>query len=349
MFWCIFIAQQVNADESTTTKWYSGKTHQRNNLDLSLWNKSPAKNEWITLIVSTDEKYTWKITFPKLQYYSWEIKEWIDIPLTSKNFVSDYWDEATLWYTNLYSSDEWIKELPQFIKLSKSWYYRIHAEDEDWYNTYIEFKVSSKNTQISSGTQTNNTQTNWYTDWDDTNNTTEYTSDTTQTNKYISRSCKPYNIEYISSLNAYTSPDLNKKEYFINIDYFKRYVDSKNAQNAECYTERSRISSSYTDNENRNDRYIAPNWKIYFIHEQNWLYTSNELSSQKGFSTINELKEYIKIRNPLISMISYSKSIVTPREFWEQTKSTQNQTTTENKNSAKDEEILSDIRELLSD
>ena len=36
---------------------------------------------------------------------------------------------------------------------------------------------------------------------------------------YISRSCKPYIIEYVSSLNAYTSPDLLRKEYFVSIDY----------------------------------------------------------------------------------------------------------------------------------
>ena len=175
--------------------------------------------------------------------------------------------------------------------------------------------------------------------------------------KYISRSCKPYNIEFISSLNAYTSPDLNKKEYFINIDYFRRYVDSKNAQNAECYTERSWISSPYIDKEDRTDRYIAPNWKIYFIIEENWLYTSNELSSEKWFSTNNELKEYIKKRNQLISMTSYFKSIVTPREFWEPVQKTYNytnnsQTSTKNNQDEdmKNEDSLDIIQnELLSD
>jgi hypothetical protein len=34
----------------------------------------------------------------------------------------------------------------------------------------------------------------------------------------------------------------------------------------------------------------------------NWLYSSNELSSPKSFSTIDELKNHIKTRNPLISM-----------------------------------------------
>lgn len=133
-------------------------------------------------------------------------------------------------------------------------------------------------------------------------NSTSHTEPSSSLSKYISRSCKPYNIEYNSSLNIYTSPDLNKKEYFVNIDYLKRYVDSKNAQNAECYTNRSWITTSYTDTSNSKDRYIAPNWKIYFISELNWLYTSNELSFPKSFSTIDELKNYIKTRNPLISM-----------------------------------------------
>jgi len=121
--------------------------------------------------------------------------------------------------------------------------------------------------------------------------------------KYISRSCKPYNIEYIPSLNAYTSPDLKKKEYFVNIEYFKRYVDSKNAQNAECYvTNRSRITTSYIDTSNSNNRFVAPNWKIYFINQQNWFYRSSDINSSKNFTTIDELKNYIKKRNPLIPM-----------------------------------------------
>lgn len=127
-------------------------------------------------------------------------------------------------------------------------------------------------------------------------------SDSSSPSTYISRSCKPYDIEYVQSLNAYTSPDLLKKEYFINIDYLIRYIDSKNANSAECYRDSWRISSSYTDNYTWTDRYTAPNWKIYFIKEQNWLYTSSELSSPKDFATIDELKNYIKERNPLISM-----------------------------------------------
>lgn len=143
--------------------------------------------------------------------------------------------------------------------------------------------------------------------WLDTSGYFPEKNDTLSSNSaiYISRSCKPYTIEFIQSLNAYTSPDLLKKEYFINIDYLKRYIDSKNAQSTECYIAWGWISSSYTDG-NSLDKFIAPNWKIYFIKTQDWFYTSNELSYPKTFSSIDELRNYIKERNPLISMWTLS-------------------------------------------
>jgi hypothetical protein len=92
---------------------------------------------------------------------------------------------------------------------------------------------------------------------------------------------------------------LNKSEYFVNVEYFKRYVDSKNAQNAECFIWWWRINSSYIDTYTWNDHVTAPNGKIYFISENNWTFSSNQLNAAKSFSTINEIKTYIKNRNPL--------------------------------------------------
>ena len=172
--------------------------------------------------------------------------------------------------------------------------------------------------------------------------------------KYISRSCKPYNIEYIPELDAYTSPDLKKKEYFVNFDYLKRYVDSKNAQNAECYIERTWVTTWYIDMNDYTDRFIAPNWKIYFISEENWYYMSSQLSSPKTFATISELKKYIKDRNPLTSMLIYPQTSVTPREFWNtslKNNSSSNEISTNTiKDNKKDEDVLSELRnQLFSD
>ena len=170
---------------------------------------------------------------------------------------------------------------------SNNWYSgKSHYTDEDKKNT----NNNSISQESSTKTETKQTE-------------TSQTIQSQNSIKYISRSCKPYNIEYIPELNAYTSPDLKKKEYFINIEYFKRYVDSKNAQNAECYViNRSRITTSYIDTSNSNNRFVAPNWKIYFINQQNWFYRSSDINSSKNFTTIDELKNYIKKRNPLIPM-----------------------------------------------
>ena len=140
---------------------------------------------------------------------------------------------------------------------------------------------------------------------DTKNNATSSSSNSSSSSSesvYTSRSCKVYNIEYEASLWVYTSRNLVKKEYFINPDYFKRYVDSKNPQISGCPVNGWWINTSYIDNSNSSTRYTAPNWKVYFITNQNWSYTSKELNTTKTFTTIDELKNYIKNRNPLISM-----------------------------------------------
>lgn len=226
--------------------------------------------------------------------------------------------------------DDWRTDVEIRQAITDLWY---NANEYLWKNTNSNIKVITNTSSTNYNTNSSETsplwrniisklKNDWRTDteikdaiedlWYDssayfpsTNNNTSYTSQTQYSNSssvYVSRSCKPYNIEYIDYLNVYSSPDLKKKEYFINVEYFKRYIDSKNVWNAECNQNNNRISTSYTDNSWNPDRFIAPNWKVYFIVNSYWSYTSNELSTAKSFSTINELKNYIRSRNPLISM-----------------------------------------------
>ena len=258
---------------------------------MSINNESPSTNEWIEVKVDIDDKYTWKVDFTKMQYYSTEDEKWVDIPVTSKNYVSDYWDEAKLGYVKFDSSDDWEKELADFVKFSQKGNYRIYVEDKDWYSDYVQFYVWKWNNTLKS------------------TNTTTVTSSTptdTEDEIFIARSCKKYKITYSSSLNVYTSPNLNMNEYFMSKDYFKRYVDSKNKYQDGCPTNIWWISTSYYDKSNDNNRYTAPNGKVYFITWEEWNYYSNELNKElktpTSFSTIQQLKYYIRDRNPLINM-----------------------------------------------
>jgi hypothetical protein len=92
----------------------------------------------------------------------------------------------------------------------------------------------------------------------------------------------------------------------MNKAYLKRYLDSKNRYQSGCPTNIWWISTSYIDRTEDNTRYTAPNGKVYFIIGQEWNYYSNELNRElktpTSFKTIQELKYYIRDRNPLINM-----------------------------------------------
>lgn len=287
--------------------WSSWKTHYNNNLKLSLWSDSPTTNERIKLIINIDDKYTWKVSFPKLQYYSPDTQKWIDIPVTSKDYTSYQWDEAKLWYVKFSSDDNWEKIISEFVKFSKNWYYRIYAEDKDWYDEYVETYVSTKKTTTTNA----NTNTSTINNNNVNSIIREYLPEIfeqtdTQEEVYVARSCKRYTITYSDSLKVYTSPNLNTNEYFISKEYFKRYIDSKNKYQSWCPTNVWWISTNYSDKSNDNSRYTAPNGKVYFITSQNGKYYSNELNKElktpTSFNSIQELKYYIRDRNPLISM-----------------------------------------------
>lgn len=260
--------------------WSSSKSHPTNDLSVSVTNDEPTTNERIEVVVDISDKYTWKVDFTKMQYYSFDEEKRIDIPVTSKNYVTDYSDDAKLGYVKFDSSDDGEKNLSEFLMFSQPGNYRIHVEDKDWYKEYTEFYVWKWNkAQVTKAS-------------DD-----EY---------YIARSCKKYKIEYLNNLGVYTSPNLKQDEYFVSKDYFKRYIDSKNRRADWCPTNIWWITTTYRDTSNSSDRYTAPNGKVYFINWKNWSYSSTELDKElngsKKFWSVTDLKYFIRDRNPFISM-----------------------------------------------
>lgn len=309
---------ESNDDEEETN------SNKKSRIAIDITNQYPYTNNRIWIIINVDTDYTWKINFKKIEYYNNSSRK--DVSSSSEYIweTSNEWDN---WYYKMVSNDYGYKRISNFIKLKKEWKYRIYAETKDWVSDYIQFSVTEYNSTEYNETYTNTGRAETSTDDDieamlnqllnPTWNTYNYTwsSYTESTNLYIdtsdeiykSRSCKEYKLQYNSDLWAFTSPDLQKTEYFINKDYFKRYIDSKNPRKEWCPSNEWWISSSYVDNSNNTDKYIAPNWKIYFILYENWKYHSNQLTKTVDFPSYNEIKYYIRDRNPLINMTTNTK------------------------------------------
>jgi len=240
-------------------------------------------------------------------------------PIVFAATTSQQWRDILNQLRNEWRTDQEIKIMMEDLWLDTSGYF--------WNNKSTSTNTTTRNTTVNYNNQNttqqwrdilNQLRNEWRTDqeikimmedlWLDTSgyfsNSNNKSSNTESV--YTSRSCKVYNIEYIDNLWVYTSSNLKKQEYFINVDYFKRYLDSKNPQKSGCPVNGWYITKFYEDQSNSIDRYVAPNWKVYFITNQNWSYTSNEISKSKSFWTINELKNYIRDRNPLIYMWKYS-------------------------------------------
>lgn len=307
----------INVDE-TNENW-----NTESDLSLSTNNNNPDKYEPISITLKTDN-YIGKLKL--YAKYKDSSNSRVKVSNTSTTYFSDYSNIWELWYYNMVSSDKWKKTLSDLVTFKKDWSYRIYAEDEKWYLNYIQINVdASDESTTNSKTNQNNTK-----DYDiesvlqsllskDSNSDSKMTGSspeavienllgntpsTTDTSEeiYIARSCKQYKLQYNSSLNAFTSPDMKKSEYFINKDYLKRYLDSKNPQKSNCPINSWWISTPYSDSTNSSNSFTAPNGKVYSISNQNWSYSSSNFTTNKSFATLAEIKNFIKSRNPLIWM-----------------------------------------------
>lgn len=282
---------QINVDwdwhwsATDNSNWSS---NSNKNLDIALSPINSNTDEWVSLIIKTDSNYVGKVDFSKLEYRSSSSASRSLISGDYSTYVSDDSFIWEFWYYKLSSSDKGEVILDHFAKFKKGGYYRLYVEDNSWNKRYQQIVV------------------NWTNDEDEEiekiiNDLLQDSSTDENYEIYESRSCEKYRIEFNDILSAYTSPDLKTTEYFINLEYFKRYIDSKNTQNVAC-NNKSWISYPYVDTYTWTNYIVAPNGKIYFTEEINWLYTSNQLKSWVTFPSFNELRLYINASNPLTEM-----------------------------------------------
>ena len=298
------------------------------NLKLALSTNitNPSINEPINISIKANDYIGKLLLYAKYRELTSSYR--ITLNNTSTEYFSDYSDTWEDWYYKMTSSDKGKKTLTNLIEFKKNWTYRIYAEDKDWYTNFIQIYVNSNDTNSPNSSSdydnsTSNNQNNSSKDneieelikellsenWN--SNSSLQNNDIEQNKKniknsdeeiYISRSCKQYRIQYNQSLWVFTSPDLKNIEYFINKEYLKRYIDSKNPQKENCPQNYWWISTSYIDNSESSNSFIAPNWKVYFISQKNWYFSSNELTNKRNFSSISTVKYFIRDHNPLIWM-----------------------------------------------
>ena len=148
---------QFSVDTSSSTN---------NDLEISASPSSPDTYEWVKVTIETDDDYTGKINFSKLQYKSSSSSSWSSISRTSSTYVSDYSSEWSNWYYKMTSSDDWYVSLKNLVKFKKSWYYRIYIEDTDGNDAYVQINVdtsnSSSNDDIELSTNRKSPSTNQY-------------------------------------------------------------------------------------------------------------------------------------------------------------------------------------------
>ena len=132
--------------------WSSSSSSNYNNgeLDLSASRTSTNANNYVDLIIETDEDYVWKVNFTKLRYRSSSSSSWTDINKYSSTYISDYSSEWDNWYYKMTSSNDWYKRITNFIKFKKAGQYRVYAEDLDGNEAYIQYNITSSSSSSSS-------------------------------------------------------------------------------------------------------------------------------------------------------------------------------------------------------
>ena len=129
------------------TVWWDSSD---NELKISISPTGPDSDEWVKLTIKTDEDYTGKIKFTKLQYRSSSSSSWSSVSMTSSTYVSNYSTEWSNWYYRMTSSDDGEKTISKFLKFKKKGYYRIYAEDIDWNQDYVQVTVDGSSSSSSS-------------------------------------------------------------------------------------------------------------------------------------------------------------------------------------------------------
>jgi hypothetical protein len=115
--------------------------------------------------------------------------------------------------------------------------------------------------------------------------------------EHIAPNCKKYPIIYEKN-KWYTSPIFKVRQYFATRTNIMIFIDKNNPW--DCHI--SVYDWSETNTDLWENMFIAPNWKVYEIVKDWWLFYSPTTQNKKRFSTDTELTDFIDKNNPIIEV-----------------------------------------------
>lgn len=127
----------------------------------------------------------------------------------------------------------------------------------------------------------------------------DYDNDDVDTNNHIAPNCKEYQISYNNSEEAYYSPMMRNRYYFINRETLIRHIDFYNA--GDCHIN-TYGNVSWSDNRNTDSIHVAPNGKIYHMQSAGGGYTSSDFAWSKYFDSLSTMTSYIDSHNPVTNI-----------------------------------------------
>ncbi len=278
------------------------QNESNSDLKISVSPTDPDTDERIKLTIRTDDDYTGRINFTKLQYRSSSSSSWSNVSMTSSTYVSNYSSEWSNWYYRMTSSDDGEKIISRLLKFKKKWYYRIYVEDVDWNESYVQINVewssSGSSDEIELSTNRKSPSTNQFVnltiETDD-----DYTWKLTFSVKYRSSSSSSWtSISNTTSSTYFSDYSDDWDNGYYKMKYSDRWeVTLKNLiKFKKKWYYRVYVKDTY-----RNESYIQ--FSVWVSADDD----SSSSSKVDGFST-NELSKVKDVHKRRNSMISQMKS-----------------------------------------
>ena len=287
-------------------------------LKVSASPSNPDTYEWVKLTIETDDDYTGKINFSKVQYRSSSSDSWTTLSYnTNSTYVSDYSSDWSNGYYRMTSSDDGYVTLKNLVKFKKSGYYRIYVEDTDRNEAYVQINVdvssssssSSNSDKVKLSTNRKSPSTSQYVNLTIETDSTRYTGKLTFSAKYRSSSSDSWStISRTSSSYFSDYSDEWDDGYYKMTSSDKGEITLKNL----VKFKKNGYYRIYVEDTSGNESYIQ--FSVWNTSD-----SSDDESNVSWFSTseLDKVKSTYKMRNSMVAQMMRSYPKLKNDTYWE--------------------------------